>query len=635
MEKRMMAGPGRPDPGDPGPPGPGDGPPDPGPSGTADPSRLSARQRAAALDRMADEVFDVVVIGGGVTGCGTALDAATRGLSVALVEMTDYAAGTSSRSGKLIHGGLRYLEQRDFGLVRDALRERDLMLRRLCPHLVRPVPFIFPLTHRAWERAYVGAGIALYDALGGAKTVPRHRHLTKRGALSVAPALRADGLAGAITFHDAQVDDARHTVTLARTAAAHGAVMASAATVTGLLRDGGRVRGVHVRDTESGRDLTVRARHVISAVGVWTDGIQDMASSGGPGPGRSGTSGSGPGGLGTRGPGTSGSGTGGGFRVRASKGVHILVPRERIRSEAAILVRAEDSVLFIRPWGHRWLIGTTDTPYHHDLSAPAASREDIAYLLRNVNRIIDPPLGESDVAAVYAGLRPLLSGNTATPPGSAATPRRGATALPRNTATSRLTRDHAVVTPVPGLTVVAGGKYTTYRVMARDAVDAASRDLGREVPPSRTDEIPLLGAEGHQARRDASPPAPPSEDLPTERRERLYRRYGSLADDLLALMADHPALAEPVPGSDDYLMAEAHYAVTHEGALHLEDILARRLHVATGTPDGGARAAESVAPLAGELLGWSAATVAAEVERYRAWIAHENAGRQNAGAMRG
>jgi glycerol-3-phosphate dehydrogenase len=555
-----------------------------GDRGTADPSRLCGPRRDTALARMADETFDLVVIGGGVTGCGTALDAASRGLSVALVEMTDYAAGTSSRSGKLIHGGLRYLEQLDFALVREALRERDLMLRRLCPHLVRPVPFLFPLTHRVWERAYVGTGIALYDVLGGAKTVPRHRHLSKRGALAVAPALRPDALTGAITFHDAQVDDARHTVTLARTAAAHGAVLASSARCTGLLREGGRVRGAHIRDTESGRELTVRARHVISAAGVWTDSVQDMAATEGPG-------------------------TGSGFRVRASKGVHILVPRERIRSGAAILVRAEDSVLFIRPWGRHWLIGTTDTRWDLNPSEPVPARPDIDYLVRNVNRVISPPLSADEVTGVYAGLRPLLSGDAA--------------------ATSRLARDHAVGSPAPGLTVVAGGKYTTYRVMARDAVDAASRDLDRAVPASRTDEIPLLGAEGYQpdGYRSVFQSAPASRRLSQTRREHLSRRYGGLVTDLLGLMADNPALAEPLPGADDYLLAEALYAVTHEGALHLEDILARRLHLATETPDGGIQAAEAVAPLVGDALGWTAGTVTAEIERYRAWIA---AGRASA-----
>jgi glycerol-3-phosphate dehydrogenase len=549
-------------------------------AGPADGSRLGPQQRREALRRMARETFDVVVVGGGVTGCGVALDAATRGLSVALVEMRDYAAGTSSRSGKLIHGGLRYLERLDFSLVREALRERALMLRRLCPHLVKPVKFIYPLEHRIWERPYVGCGVALYDSLGGAGAVPRHRHLTRGGALRVAPSLRADSLAGAITFYDAQVDDARHTMTLARTASAYGAVMASAAMVTEFLREGERVSGVRVRDAESGAELQVRGRHVVNATGVWTAETQQL-----------------PGGRGA-------------YQVRASKGVHIMVARERIRSEAAVLVRAEDSVLFIRPWGRHWLIGTTDTDWDLDLHHPTASRADIDYLLRNVNRVLDPPISHEDVEGVFAGLRPLLSGG--------------------GDSTSRLSREHAVDASVPGLTTVAGGKYTTYRVMAADAVDAAARDLARDrpVPPSCTEDVPLIGAEGYQALWYSRHRLADQAGLPVDQVERLLGRYGSRLHDLVALVAERPDMAEPVPGAGSYLLAEAQYAVTHEGALHLDDVLTRRLHISIETPDHGVRAAESIAPLMGELLGWSDATVAAEVERYRRRVHAELAARR-------
>lgn len=541
-------------------------------------SVLGPSQRRESLRRMGAETFDVVVVGGGVTGCGTALDAATRGLSVALVEMRDYAAGTSSRSGKLIHGGLRYLEQFNFSLVHEALRERGLMLRRLAPHLVRPVRFVYPLERRVWERCYVGSGLVLYDAMAGNSGVPRHRHLTRRGALQVAPALRRDQLAGAVTFYDAQVDDARHTLTLARTAAAYGAVVASAAKAVGFVRDGARVRGVRVRDTESGGELTVRARHVINAAGVWTDEIQQM--------------------LGERGE----------FRVRASKGVHILVPRERVRSAAAILVRAEDSVLFIRPWGRYWLIGTTDTAWNHDLAHPTATREDIDYLLRNVNRVVDPPLRRADVAGAYAGLRPLLSGE----PG----------------ATSRLSREHAVASPVPGLTVVAGGKYTTYRVMAKDAVDAAARERDAATPASCTASVPLLGAEGYPAYWNARHRLASEYGLTVARVEHLLRRYGSLAGDVLAALRQRPDLAEPVPGAADYLMAEVRYAATHEGALHLDDVLTRRLHASIETRDRGVEAARSVAGVMAEVLGWDADEAAGEVDRYERRVEAELAAQE-------
>ncbi|MGH3094402.1 MAG: glycerol-3-phosphate dehydrogenase/oxidase [Streptosporangiales bacterium] len=536
-------------------------------------SRLGPVERGEALRRVASETFDVVVVGGGVTGCGIALDAATRGLSVALVEKRDYAAGTSSRSGKLIHGGLRYLEQFNVSLVHEALRERGLMLRRLAPHLVRPVRFVYPLDHRVWERGYVGAGLVLYDAMAGNSGVPRHRHLTRGGAVRVAPALRRDRIAGAVTFYDAQVDDARHTLTLARTAAAYGAVVASAAKAVGFVREGSHVRGVRVRDTETGTELTVRARQVVNAAGVWTDELQRM--------------------LGGRGE----------FRVRASKGVHILVPRERIHSAAAILVRAEDSVLFIRPWGRHWLIGTTDTAWDQDLDDPAATHGDIEYLLRNVNHVVDPPLTPADVTGAYAGLRPLLSGE----PG----------------ATSRLSREHAVASPAPGLTVVAGGKYTTYRVMAKDAVDAVARGLDAPVPASCTDAVPLLGAEGYQAYWNARHRLAGEHGLPVARVEHLLGRYGSLADEVLAAVRQNPELAEPVPGVDGYLMAEVRYAATHEGALHLDDVLTRRLHASIETGDGGVEAARCVAAVMGEVLGWDADQAADEVGRYERLVEAE------------
>ena len=228
---------------------------------------------AAALARLEHEVFDVVVIGGGATGAGSALDAATRGLNVALVEARDFASGTSSRSSKLVHGGLRYLEQKDFGLVREALRERGLLLNTLAPHLVTPVPFLLPLTEH-WQRVYIGAGLVLYDNLGGHGGLPRARHLTKRGALRIAPALKSDALVGAIQYYDAKVDDARHTLTVARTAAEMGAAVASNTRVVGFLREGERVTGVRVRDEASGEEFDVRSREVVNATGVWTDDVQ-------------------------------------------------------------------------------------------------------------------------------------------------------------------------------------------------------------------------------------------------------------------------------------------------------------------------------------------------------------------------
>lgn len=536
------------------------------------PAALDPAARRAALERLGSGRLDVLVIGGGVTGAGIALDAATRGLSVGLVEQRDLASGTSSRSSKLLHGGLRYLEQLDLGLVREALRERDLHLTRLAPHLARPVPFLFPLTHHGWERAYVGAGIALYDTLGGSRNLPPHRHLSRRRALELAPALRRDALIGAIRYYDASVDDARHTMEIARTAAAHGAHVATSTRVVDLVREEGRVTGARIVDLETGVERTVRAAQVVNASGVWTDRIQELV-----GRGR--------------------------ISVRASKGVHLVVPRDRIASRTGIILRTTTSVLFVIPWGRHWIIGTTDTDWGLDLAHPAASADDIRYLLDRVNRVLRIPLTQDDVEGVYAGLRPLLHGES--------------------DATSELTREHAVATTAAGLISVAGGKYTTYRVMAADAVDAVVRALGRDVPPSRTAEVPLLGARGFQEVRAHGRELAGDHGLDAAVVERLLGRYGSLTTEVLATIAERPELGREVAGTGGHLAAEFRYAASHEGALHLEDALARRTHVSIETFDRGIVAAERVARLLGEVHGWDEDDVRRELAHYRARVEAE------------
>ncbi|MFE3937727.1 glycerol-3-phosphate dehydrogenase/oxidase, partial [Streptomyces goshikiensis] len=483
----------------------------------ADPAALSAEARTRALARMAEGELDVLVVGGGVVGAGAALDAATRGLRVGLVEARDWASGTSSRSSKLIHGGLRYLEMLDFRLVAEALKERGLLLRSLAPHLVRPVPFLYPLQHRLWERPYVGAGVLMYDAMaaasGTSSGLPHHRHLLKRHALHEAPALRSDALVGAIQYWDAQVDDARHTMFLTRTAVAYGALAANRARVSRFLRQGERVVGAVVTDLETGDERPVRAKQVINATGVWTDDTQALA------------------------------GTRGQFHVRASKGVHLLVPRDRINSRTGLILRTEKSVLFVIPWGRHWIIGTTDTDWTLDKAHPALSSQDVTYLLDHVNSVLATPLAPEDVEGVYAGLRPLLSGEAAE--------------------TSKLSREHLVAHPVPGLVVVAGGKYTTYRVMAKDAVDEAVRGLDEKVPESTTHRVPLLGADGYPALWNSRHRLAEGSGLHVARIEHLLNRYGSLIHQLLDMVAADPSLGEPLPSSDDYLRVEAVYAVTH------------------------------------------------------------------------
>jgi glycerol-3-phosphate dehydrogenase len=542
------------------------------------PASLGPAYRARAVRELADQEFDVLVVGGGVVGAGAALDAVSRGLSVALVEAADWAAGTSSRSSKLIHGGLRYLEQRDFGLVREALRERALLLTRIAPHLVRPVPFLFPLKHRMWERIYVGAGIGLYDTMGGAGAVPRHRHLSHRRALRVAPALRGDSFVGAIQYFDAQVDDARFTMTLARTAAGYGATVVSRARATGFIREGERVSGARVRDLENDREITVRARDVINATGVWTDETHRLA------------------------------GARGDVAVRASKGVHLLVPRDRIRLATGLIMRTEKSVLFVIPWGRHWIIGTTDTAWNLGNDAPAASGADVEYLLDHVNSVLTTPLTHDDVEAVYAGLRPLLSGGT--------------------DETTKLSREHTVSQPVPGLTVIAGGKFTTYRVMAKDVVDAVAGRLPTNVPASVTDRLPIAGAVGYEVLWNDRRRLAARAGLHVARIEHLLNRYGSCVDELLELVAADPALGEPIPSATDYLKAEAVYAVTHEGALHVEDVLRRRLRASMEEWDQGAAAAPEVAALVAPHLGWDGEATKREIDHYLRQVEAERLARR-------
>ena len=548
-------------------------------SGTAEAARLDPDERSAALAALAGSEHQVLVVGGGVTGAGVALDAATRGLSVGLLEARDFASGTSSRSSKLIHGGLRYLEQLNVGLVREALTERSLLLHQVAPHLVRPVPFLFPLTHHLWERAYVGAGVSIYDSLGFSlgqpKGLPGHRQLSRGAALRMAPALDRAAVTGAVAYWDAQVDDARYVVTLARTAAGYGARVATRTQVTGFLREGERVTGVRARDLETGAELEIRAQQVVNATGVWTDDIQSL--------------------VGGRGV----------INVRASKGVHLLVPRDRIHSSAGIITRTATSVLLVIPWGRHWIIGTTDTDFDGDRAHPTASGADIDYLLEAANRVLSVPLTRDDITAVYAGLRPLLAGESDT--------------------TSRLSREHMVASPVPGLVMVAGGKYTTYRVMARDAVDAVAHGLDSRVPQSCTDRVPLAGADGYVALWNARRRLAASSGLHVARIEHLLNRYGSLTAEVLALIEADPGLARPVPGADDYLRAEIVYAASHEGARHLGDVLARRTRIAIETPDQGLAAAAEAAELMAKPLRWDAGQVAAELAEYRSAVTAERA----------
>ena len=523
-----------------------------------------------------------MIVGGGVTGAGAAVDAASRGLSVALIEARDLAAGTSSRSSKLVHGGLRYLEQLDLGLVHEALQERGLLATRLAPHLVRPMPFLLPLPRRRWkagfERGYYGAGVALYDAfaglVSGERGMPLHRHLGSGAARRIFPSLRQDTVGGAIRYYDAQVDDARLVATLARTAASLGAVVVTSARATTFLRSAREVTGVRVEDVESGETIDVAARAVVAATGVWSDDITEMLAAGG-GPVRP------------------------GLRVRASKGVHLVVPRRVITGDAGLILRTEKSVLFVIPWGGHWIIGTTDTDWQLDRAHPAASAKDIEYLLSQVNQVLDRPISTNDIEGVYAGLRPLLRGE--------------------DESTSALSRTHAVVEPMLGLMLVAGGKLTTYRVMAADVVDRVVRRLGGG-RGSKTDQLPLLGADGYERLWRERAAMAQRYGVSEGVAEHLLERYGSLGTEVLDLVAEDPALGGSLKGAPDYLAAEIAYAAAAEGALHLEDALSRRTRISIETTHRGVESAEHAAEIMGAVLGWDAAQRQREVEHYLARV---------------
>jgi glycerol-3-phosphate dehydrogenase len=540
-------------------------------------SKLGPEERTDAIRALKDKELDILVVGGGIVGTGSALDAVTRGLRVGMVEARDWSSGTSSRSSKLVHGGIRYLEQLNFRLVREALIERGLLLQRIAPHLVKPVRFLYPLTKPVIERIYVGAGMLLYDIFsytgGRPPGVPHHRHLTKSQMLRAAPSLASDAFIGGLTYYDAQVDDARYVSSLARTASFYGAHVASRVRVEGFIKVGQRVVGVHAHDLETGEKFDIRARQVVNATGVWTDDTQAM--------------------VGERGQ----------FKVRASKGVHLVVPRDRFQSKIGLLLRTEKSVLFVIPWGRHWLIGTTDTDWNLDKAHPAATAADIDYILEHVNKVLAVPLTRDDVEGVFAGLRPLLAGES--------------------DQTSKLSREHIVAHSVPGLVVVAGGKWTTYRIMAKDAIDEAAAALDGKVPDSITEDIALLGAEGYHAAWNKRGKLARAYGVHKVRIEHLLNRYGVLTDEVLDIIVERPELLEPLPGADDYIGAEVVYAASHEGALHLEDVLARRTRISIESWDRGVSAAPVAAALMGAELGWDAARIQSEVDHYLKRVAAE------------
>ena len=545
-------------------------------------TRLTREQRATALEQMSGaEGLDVLVVGGGITGAGIALDAAARGLRTGVVEMGDWASGTSAWSSKLIHGGLRYLYQLDFALVHEALSERGRLLETTAPHLVKAQPFLWPLKHH-YERSYSAVGVGMYDALAlagarGHRTVPIQKHLGRKGVRALAPALDPSGLVGAIRFYDARVDDARLVIDIIRTAVGLGALAASRTKVTGFLKSAhGAVTGAAVTDLATGATHEIRARRTINATGVWTEATQDLATSTG------------------------------GLKVLTSKGIHIVVPKEAIDAETGIFLRTEKSVLFIIPWPRYWVIGTTDTPWTEDVSKPVATAADVDYLLEHANEVLSWPLRRSDIIGVYAGLRPLLQPQLK--PGAEA-------------ASTKVSREHTVTRVAPGLTAIAGGKLTTYRVMAADAVDHALGEALARAHPCVTADLPLVGAAGYRALAAQAGAIARERGWTLDRVTHLLDRYGDELPALLASIDGDPSLARPLGEAPAFLRAEVAWAVTHEGAAHLDDVLLRRVRLDIERRDRGLGAADEVLEVMAPLLEWSDDDVAAEREAYAERVA--------------
>jgi len=504
---------------------------------------FSAQTRTANLTRMAEDRFDVLVIGGGITGAGIALDAAARGLSVALVEKDDFAAGTSGRSSRLVHGGLRYLEHGEFGLVRESLRERGILFR-LAPHLVRPVP-MYMLAGDLRRRAAYRAGLTGYEMLAAGRNIGYHKSVSAGKVAEAIPGL--GGSSRGVRYFECQTDDARLTIEVARTAQAAGAVLANHARVTGLLGDG-RVTGAAVTDEMTGHGFEVRARAVVNATGIWAERVADLAS---------------------------GSGAEGCLRLRPSKGVHLVFAPGAVRTTAAVVAPSaarDGRYIFIVPWEDRVYAGTTDTPYQGDLDDPEPGEADRDYILAAVAGLF-PGVTGRDVVASWAGLRPLLG-------------REG----DGDAKSSDLSRKHAIVAGPFGLYTITGGKLTTYRAMAEDLVDRVAADLGG-TGPCRTREIPL-GLHGSAAAavrlaRDEVARL----GLPPRTAVRLVQRYGDDWRQATHLIGEDLILGEPVAGGLPVLGVEVALARSREMALTEEDIYVRRTRLTTLglTPSAGSR----------------------------------------------
>ncbi|HDN79854.1 MAG TPA: glycerol-3-phosphate dehydrogenase/oxidase [Chloroflexi bacterium] len=534
---------------------------------------LSFRTRQENLERMAHEEFDILVIGGGITGAGIAWDAALRGFKTALVEKGDFASGTSSRSSRLIHGGLRYLKYFQFDLVYEACRERALLWRRLAPHLVHPLPFIYPIYRgEGVGKAEMRIGMWLYEALALSHNVGRHRFLGPQEVLELEPHLKRKGLQGGTLFYDCQADDARLTLVTVRAAHRAGAVVANYAEAAGLLKAKGRVRGAAVKDVLTGKEVEVKAKVVVNAAGPWGGKVAALDSPE--------------------------SATG----LRLTKGIHLVIRRERIGHRYAITISSprDGRFVFILPWGDFTIVGTTDTDYQGDLDRVCAEPEDVEYLLEAVNYALpEISLKEEDIISTYAALRPLAFGGAQSP--------------------YDVSRKHRIFKSPSGMLWIAGGKLTTFRKMAYDLVNATQKVLAREygVYPSRGCTTHLTPLPGGANPPDESTIRALEERVGEKAARYLASSYGDELPRVLELVEGNPSLGEPLVEGLPYIKAQVILAVEEEMALTLQDLLIRRTRIIYEAPDGGLQAAGEIARMMGELLGWDEARCRQEVESYK------------------
>jgi glycerol-3-phosphate dehydrogenase len=546
---------------------------------------LSGETRAEHLRQMGTGRVDVCVIGGGITGAGIALEAASRGASVALIERADFASGTSSWSTKLVHGGIRYLPQGQVPLVREALHERATLLR-IAPHLVWPLAFVLPI-YETTRRPIgvpvslprgIGVGLAMeigltaYDLLAGKQNIARHRHIPADEAVRDVPGLKTDGLKSAFVYSDAGTNDSKLVATIIRTAVEQGALVANYTEATGFVQAHGRIAGVEARDKLTGETYTIAARHVVNAAGVWAEKVES---------------------LGTRDP---------QVQVLPAKGIHLVVEAAKVgvTRDAVVLPETEDGrLIFIVPWQGRAVIGTTDTP-GGDIERPRADADEIAYVLRTTNSSIRAQLTEADIISTYAGYRPLVRA------------RDGAKS-------AALARTHAVLSSPNGLVTIVGGKLTTYRRMAQDTVDTLELH-GLNVRASVTDHLPLAGADGYGHWKHALPDAAARRGLDAEVAAHLLQSYGSDAPLLLEMIDNDALLAARMTPDVPVIFAEAQFAARYEMAMMVEDVLARRTRLSLIDRAHGAAAAPDVAAILGDALGWDGAERARQVDDYRATV---------------